>query len=334
MPIGYSRLREGGPVEARLIPVNATISLVTQGGLDRAVLAEAGFRAAGLEAPCATSQGNVVVDVVLVHRDSNHLIACEAKCGSNVEVDQARRYQALDARTVVRSAFVTLRQRGDPRLEVMYVALAENKDRILLSLREAGVQFPLLTVHPEKIDLENKEFASAPLREAFATPFEPSAPPGRFIPFDHESRIEDVEPHVTAALVASLAQRLPMISIAALTERAAPHYGLYSQKTQGSLRKLVGETARRIATSDPGTFEYSAPAPNHDGHIKLLHSPEENDPRGRTQAYQRLGRLRPGRARRLRPEIPGQGSLLDELDKADGNDESADVIVVEAEDTP
>jgi hypothetical protein len=206
-------------VEARLIPVNATVGLVTQGDLNRAVLAEVGFRAAGLEIPCTTSEGNVVVDLVLAHRDGAHLIACEAKCGSNVEVDQARRYQALDARTVVRSAFVTLRQRVDPRLEVIYVALAENRDRMLLSLHEAGVQFPLLTVHPEQITLENSEFASELLREAFVTPLALNAPPGRFIPFDHDSSIEEVEPYVMAALVAMLTQRLPIISIAALTEK-------------------------------------------------------------------------------------------------------------------
>ena len=96
----------------------------------------------------------------------------------------------------------------------------------------------------------------------------------------------------------------------------------------------MGELAKRIAISDPGTFEYSAAGPNRDGHVRLLRSPEENDPRGRTQAYQRLGRLRQGRARRPRREIPGQGSLLDELDKADANEESAGVTEGEVEDTP
>jgi hypothetical protein len=318
-------------VEERLVPVNAIIGLVTRGGLNRAVLAEAGFLAAGLEIPCVTSDGNVVVDVVLAHPQTSHLIACEAKCGSNVEVAQALCYRALDPRTVVRSAFVTLRQRVDPSLEVIYVAMAENKDRILLSLREAGVRFPLLTIHPGKISLENIEFASEALREAFGTPLTLNAPPDRFIPFDHESSVEEIEPYVMAALVAALSQRLQMISITALTERAAPHYALYSHRIQGMLRRKVGEAVSRIAAADSGTFEFFPATGNHDGHVKFLHNPEENDPRGRTQGFQRLARLRQGRLRRPRPEVPGQGSLLDELDKADNGDESADADADEAE---
>ncbi len=72
-------------MEERLVPVNATLGLVTPGGLNRAVLAEAGFRAVGLEIPCVTSEGKVVVDVVLAHAYTGHLIACEAKCGSKPE---------------------------------------------------------------------------------------------------------------------------------------------------------------------------------------------------------------------------------------------------------
>jgi len=308
-------------MEARLVPINALIGLVKRDGLNPPALADAGLELVGLEIPCLLPDSrSVVVDVVLANPDTGHVIACEAKCGSNVEVDQAQRYQTLEARTVVRSAFVTLRQRVAPTLEVVYVGLAENKDRLLLSLAEAGVSFPMITTSRSEIALENAEAASGPLRAALSTPAMLTAPPASYIPFDHESDPESVRPHIRAALVAALRQRTPMISITSLTERAAPHYVLYSVTAQGRLRRLAGQATREVAENAPSNFEYHPAQGNHDAYIRFLHSPEENDPRGRTQGYQRLARTAQ-RQRRQRPEIPGQGSLLDELDKADSGEE-------------
>jgi len=200
--------------------------------------------------------------------------------------------------------------------------LAENKERMLLSLNEAGVGFPLITTSRQQIALENSEAASELLRGALATPATLTAPPASYIPFDHESDPEFITPHVRAALVAALAQHMPTISIASLTERATPHYVLYAVTAQGRLRRQVGQAVRNIAANAATTFEYCPSQGNHDAFVKFLHSPEQNDPRGRTQGYQGLARTAQ-RTRRRRPEIPGQGSLLDELEKADGNEESA-----------
>jgi len=155
----------------------------------------------------------------------------------------------------------------------------------------------------------------------------------KFIPFDHESSVDDVEPYVMAALVAALSQRLSTISLTTLTERVAPHYALYGTKAQGRLRRRIGEAARRIATSDNATFRYSPTSGNHDGHVRFLRSPEDNDPRGRTQAYQRLARLGQARLTADRREASAQASLLDELDRADvdNGDDAAPVGAVEAE---
>jgi hypothetical protein len=192
-------------VEARLVPVNALIGLVTRDGLNPAALTDAGLELVGLEIPCVTSEGVVVIDTVLAN---------------------------------------------------------------------------------------------------------PATDP------------EFITPHVRASLVAALAQHMPTISITSLTEQAAPHYVLYTVTTQGRLRRRVGQAAKEVAASAATTFEYCPPQGNHDAFVKFLHSPEQNDPRGRTQGYQGLARTAQ-RPRRRRPEIPGQGSLLDELEKADSNEESA-----------
>lgn len=313
-------------MEERLVPVNAIVGLAKPDGLNRAVLAEAGYEVVGLEIPCLTPLGGkVVVDVVLGHTGTGHLIACEAKSGSNIEVEQAKRYQSLEPRTLVRGASVTLRERVDPSVEVIYAAMSANADRVLYGLKEVGASFPVLKVCADKITLENGASASEPVRQAFALPVMLKAPVSRFIPFDHESSATEVEPFVRAALVAALSQNLQTISIAALTERAASHYVLYGANAQKRLQRIVADAAKSIASADRGTFEFYGSKANRDAFVKLLHSPEENDPRGRTQGYQRLARQGQSSPRRRRNEIPGQGSLLDELEKAENVDELTEV---------
>jgi hypothetical protein len=301
-------------VEERLIPLNAVLDLATPNGTSRAVFAGAGYEVAGLEVPCVTRVGTVVIDVVLAHPTTGHLIACEAKSGANVEEDQARRYRALEARTVVSGAFVTLRERVEPTLDVLYIALAASADRIALGLNQAGASFAVLAIHPDKLVLESSICASIKVKNLFSTPIPLVAPPSRHIPFDHDSSLDEIQPYVAAALVANLARRVPMVSTRALAEQAAPHYPLYGTKAQRRVRRLVGEASERIASADPDTFEYHPAAGNHDSFVKLLRTPEDNDPRGRTQAYQKLGRAR---QRRRAPQVPGQLSLLDELEEAD-----------------
>lgn len=230
-------------MEERLIPLNAVLDLATPNGTNRAAFADAGYEVAGLEVPCVTPAGNVVVDIVLAHPRTGHLIACEAKSGGNVEEVQARRYQALEARTIVSGAFVTLRERVEPTLDVLYVALAAWADRITLGLSQAGPSFAVLAVHPDKLVLESSVYASIQIKNLFSTPIPLLGPPARHIPFDHDSSLAEIQPHVAAALVANLARRVPMISTGALAEQAAPHYPLYGAKSQGRLRRLVGEAA-------------------------------------------------------------------------------------------
>jgi hypothetical protein len=327
--MGYGQQLGRESVEERLIPLNPVLDLATPHGINRPILAEAGYQVAGLEVPCVTSAGNVVIDVVLAHAQRSHLIACEAKSGSNVEEDQARRYGALEARTVVSGAFVTLHERVDPHVEVMYAALADHAARVALGLSRAGTPFPVLLVHPDKVTLENADQASPAIRDVFASPVPLQAPPARHVPFDQDSDLDEIEPYVKAALVAALARRVPMISLRTLTEHATPHYALYGTKAQGRLRRRVGEVVQRIAVTDPDTFEYHSASGNHDAFVKLLRTPEDNDPRGRTQGYQRLARTR----QRKRPSlpVPGQTSLLDELEEADN--EGRNTVEEDAEET-
>jgi len=72
-------------VEARLRPVNALLGLMTPGDLAPPVLADAGFRVAGLEIPVGLESDRLVTDVLLVHDLTGHLLACKAKSGRTSE---------------------------------------------------------------------------------------------------------------------------------------------------------------------------------------------------------------------------------------------------------
>ena len=319
-------------MEQRLAPINTVIALCTRGDVNRALLADAGFELVGLEVPVLGAAGKVTVDVVLAHTESGHLVLCEAKSGANVEAAQARAYAQLDPEAVVQAASVTLRTRERPTVEVVYVCLAEHADRIQLGLVAAELACPVLSVGMRSVQLLNGEAATAALRAAFgrsgsgtSAVLELEAPVMAVIAFDHESPAEAVEPAVRAELVAATAQRVSQITTRALTERAAPHYAIYGKGAQTQLRKRVTEAARRIAEADvTGTWRFEPPtATRSEPIIWIDKTPETYDARGRTQAYQALGRVRDTR-RRTREPIEGQLDLLSELVTADDASDNED----------
>lgn len=319
-------------MESRLIPINAVVSLTTPDGINPAVFADHGYRIAGLEVSLGASGQSVVADVIASNGDTGHILVFESKCGGNIEKEQCVRYAALNAAYVVQTAFIDLRRRVTPTVEVIYACLGQYADRIRLGLDAAGVAFPVLAIHDRKIVMEG-DIPDGPLREMFPSPVALKAPPARLIPFDVESSLEIIQPHVYAVLVAALSQNLPDISLTALTERSVRHFLLFGHKAKNTLKRRVGDVAHRIAERYPATFEYHWPRGNRDGWVTLLRSPESHDPRGRTQAYQALAR--PGRSRHSRKKsaiIAGQTDLLGELDKADEGER--DSREDQAEETP
>ena len=161
-----------------------------------------------------------------------------------------------------------------------------------------------------------------------------TGPVPRIIEFDQDTPVEAFESAVRAQLVAALAHRLPHISVRCIAEAAAPYLALYGHKARGRIIKRVGEAARKLATVDNASFAYQPPQPSDQdgGVVHLLKTPEDNDPRGRTQGYQAL--MRGGRARRGKAAHvdPDQLDLLRELAQAD--DEGGDDVVETGEGEP
>lgn len=310
--------KEAERLEERLRPINALIGLLAPNDISPSVLASAGCVLAALEVPVTGNQGKVVIDGVVLHRDSTRLLLCEAKSGANVDVAQARRYAAIDPGAVVQAGHVTLPHRIAPTSEVLYVCVGAHVERIRRGLAVAELDCPVLAVYDDRITLENPDAASDWLQAAFGSePLRLSAPPARFIAFDHESPVEAILPAVRTELVAALSRRTPQVTLPALTERATPYFGLYGRGARGALVRHVAEAARRIAAEDPATFMVEPATANRDGLVRLLRTPEDNDPRGRTQAYQALARRSHTRPRRAARSNPDQFDLLQELEQDD-----------------
>ena len=157
------------------------------------------------------------------------------------------------------------------------------------------------------------------LAAVFREPVRLTGPPPRLLTFDHDSPVEAVIPIVRAQLVAALSHQRPLVSATWLTEQCARHFPLYGRAARRKLIRLVSEGARRVAEEDPTTFHFVPPRGNDDGGVRLLRSPEDLDRRGRTQAYQALGRGSRARRRGAAPP-PEQLDLLSELDAGDTGD--------------
>ncbi|MEV5555814.1 hypothetical protein AB0L44_19335 [Nonomuraea wenchangensis] len=306
-------------MEDRLVPLNALIGLVTPHDVNPASLTTHGFRLVALEVPVMTTSGKVMIDAVLYSNVTNRLIACESKSGANIEREQAERYAALAVNNVVLGARVDMRGRASPSLDVLYVCQEQHVERITLGLGEIDLNVGVLAAGRTKIELHNADYACDALREAFASPLLLKAPPPRYIPFDHESPVPEVVPPVRAALVRSLARRLPQISLTSLAEECAPHYALYAPQPQGQLRKRVEEAARQVCNESPDTFELVPRGNNRDGMVRILDHPEDRDRRGRTMVYKKLAR-RSGGAGTPHPSPYEQPDLLELLEQADESD--------------
>lgn len=313
-----------GNLEERLIPINALLSLVESDGINPPVLRQHGYQLAGLEVPMASGGSRVVADVVLANGATGHLVPAEAKSGSNIEEDQGKRYAALDARTVVRSTFVSVEERVEPSIEVLYACLDRYVDRVLLGLQKAELHFPVLSVATGMITLRNPDAAGDVLRSIFVEPLRRSPRHARIIRFDPDSDLDSIRPSVDAALVAELAHSKREITIHSLAEKATPHFALYGHAAQQKLCKKIAQIIGRIAREHPETYALQR-AQGHPGIVRLLRTPEALDPKGRTQSYQALARNRP--ARRRAPKVhPGQTelaveqALLDELEAVDAGE--------------
>jgi hypothetical protein len=302
-------------VETRLLPVNAVLDLALADGLNPAPLAAAGWRVVGLEVPVLTELGTVVCDVVLFNAGTGHLLVVEAKSGANIEPDQARRLAAIAPQTLIIAGGITVPRAVQLTCEPLFACLTEHAPRILKGVSAAGLNIPVLAVDSEGARLADPALASTQLAGALRYTTTWTHPIARIIPFDQESPSSAFGGPVRAELVADMARRRPSVTMRALTERVVSHYALYGRRAQNQLIRKVAEAARLAAQAEPERLAFEPSTGTTEARLVILRSPEEFDPRGRTQGYQAVFSGR--RRRRAAPQVPGQMDLFTELDQAE-----------------
>jgi hypothetical protein len=320
-------------VDSRFVPLNALIAFCSryETAWPRPFF-DAGYRLEALEFPAPSGDSRVVIDAVAWSPADSRFVLGEAKSGANADEAQAKRYATIQTNTLVQMLSVTLTQTATIGSQVLYVVLAEHTDRVLLGLSRAGVSYPVLAIADGSVTRVGGEIEHAALAERFSSPLEVPGPPPGIITIDAESSDEDFDRVVRPSLIALLASQGPAMSVPALAESAIQHLSLYPDGYRNRLVRLVDAAARRAVAAAPDTFAYSGPSGvSSSAIIRVVESPEDLDPRGRTQRYQALtARFTAPARRRPSPVGPGQLSLFDDTSF---ENELADLDLVEENET-
>jgi hypothetical protein len=240
---------------------------------------------------------------------------CESKSGGNVEEEQARRYATVNAQDLRLAGAVDLPTRTPPTVETLYLCLSEHAGRVQQGLGASGVSFPLLAVSARSATLLFTERASPLLARALDGPLVLPAGIPRHIPLDDQSSVSELRGAVRAELAVLQSHSKTEQTIRAITERVVPHWPIYGRAARERFVGKVTTAVREIVQDEPDTFAYQPDSGSTHALVRVLRTPEDNDPRGRAQAWQATGRRRHP-APRLDPN-PDQLDLLNELDTAE-----------------
>jgi hypothetical protein len=301
-------------MEQRFVPLNAVIGMysTTTTSWPRPFY-DAGYRLEALEFPIKfDGGGNIVADAIGYKAAENRFALHESKSGTAIRDGQARGYAAADPAYLVRSLSVTVGTGGGPTLQSNFVCLEEHSESILWQLEEARANFPVLLIGEHSITAAGAPFEDPALADVFAAPIPILQPPPGIVVVDTESSDADFDQMVYPSLVAAASMQEETVTVAKLAEDSLAHYAIYPAPYRKQLRNKVAAAAERAAAADSQHWAFRrVQGANEDGIIRILSTPEQADPRGRTQQYQAMsGRLQSGLRRRQRAEIPGQGSLF------------------------
>jgi len=206
-----------------------------------------------------------------------------------------------------------------PIVDAVFVCFLHHVERILRGLAESSVAVPVIAVGETAVEHHGARFADDGVQAAFAQPVPVDGPPPSYLVLDEQSSPEEFDERLLAELVACTSRRLRFVTVRALTEQIVELYAVLGRAAQGALQRRVDESAQRVAASQPESFAYRPrTGARSEPDVAILRTPEDNDPRGRTQAYPAISRRAADqRSRgRARPQAEGQldfDRLLQEL---------------------
>lgn len=299
-------------MDRRFLPLNALLALCSnvRTGWPRPLF-DAGYQLKGLEFPVSSDGERVVPDVVAWSSNEGHFFLGEAKSGNNLDEDQARRYANVQPNVLVQSLEVTVVTESPVNVDIIYAVLDEDEriERVLQGFEKCGLSFPVLAIGETQVKRVSGTFKSPALEAALRNPILVPGPPPGLITIDADSEDSDFDRVVYTSLVAAMSRKLPAMTITALAGDALPYFAHYPNGYQGQLKRRVSEAARRVADKTPDLFVFEpSSGTRNDPRILFVSSPEDLDPRGRTQKYQSLA-ARFGAPERRRRTIVNENQL-------------------------
>lgn len=138
---------------------------------------------------------------------------------------------------------------------------------------------------------------------------------GRHVVFDDQSTAADLQGAVRAQLSALQSNKLAAQTVRVVAANAIPQLAVYGKGAREAFVRKVTSAVRSIAEAEPDVFAYQSATGSHEAMVRVLRTPEDNDPRGRTQAWQVNGR--PRHTQRRQEQNPDQLDLLQELEVSD-----------------
>lgn len=304
-------------MEERLVPLNAVIALMTGHGGWPKPFAGDDLELRWLEVPVTTKAGLVVVDVLAYSPQLDLLVPAEVKSGADANEDQAKKYGSITAENVLRLATVHGARPDKTKVEPMYVALRDKRERIKIGLRKAGLSCPLLTVDSGEAELscDTKHHLSA-----FQVPL--PGPPPAVIPLDAESPAERYLELSIAQIIARAASGDTSVSLEAVLEAVNPYWAITHDAIRGTIKNKAKAALKR-AFDGPFKDNFALEVTSS-GHaiIRVLRTPADYDARGRSQGWQAMQK-KAERALRRKPRakvIPGQASFEDLGREAEAGD--------------
>lgn len=299
-------------VNQRLVPLNAFIGLVSGPGTSWPnQLQKVGYSLTALELPLDARGQRVVADAVAFNANTSNFLVVETKSGKSIKPQQAARYNQVNPHRIVQDVGVSIESDQNLTVSPLYVCLEAHEPSIVQGLRQAGCDYPVLSVAQKSIALVPSGTHPGPVEAVLTGPINTKGWPSAAIHVDDQSTTDEFDRIAAQALVsAGGSTAAPEISVPTLAEQAMRFLPLYGTQYRTRLIKMFEQALRRFCDNSSGKYEFRNPTgTRRDSAVRIIQDPSTADPRGRAQSYQAL--RRPYRGRRTSQVDPSQLALFD-----------------------
>ncbi len=272
------------------------------------VLYQQGYRLTMIEQPISVpSVGAVEADIICLHRPRNRAILWECKSGRTVEEKQARVYAALTAVDVQRTGNITFPQPSSASAEVIYCCLSGDSENVSASLRDLGVNIPVVSLGT-KAELASGQIQDAALHKQFVTgvPLPALEDVPRILLANTQTGKPELARLLFPTLVSLLRKQVGRISLHLVLADTFNDWECMGTDLRRYLSDTVKEILRDVCKNELREFAQV---------VKATHSPKEflieftadilgRDATSRTRAFQKFERVAYGFIERLENNRP------------------------------